>query len=306
MTRSRSLALLSAAACGVALPKRARAEDASPDAIFARAKDAWRSRAEAPFVTFDLRERYDWRGAIHDNWWHASYRDTDRALALARLVVPSDEAQRLRGSPIALDFHWHHGTGRADSLDTNKDADAFPVLDPLIEPNASFGLRARDPKPELAGASTLAPAPPSPVPQALTGTAGDASLRELARVEAVARDYTIASAGIERVRGADSYHLTLTPLRAPKINRLRDLWVDARTFATLRLAVAGLFDGKPYEDARWLVTYVDFGGRPYVQQIRTDETLRFGLDRFVAGLAYDFVGYGFPATLPPLTFERML
>jgi hypothetical protein len=26
----------------------------------------------------------------------------------------------------------------------------------------------------------------------------------------------------------------------------------------------------------------------------------------VAGLAYDFVGYGFPATLPPLTFERLL
>jgi hypothetical protein len=54
------------------------------------------------------------------------------------------------------------------------------------------------------------------------------------------------------------------------------------------------------------VTYVDFAGRPYVQQVRTDETLRFGLDRFVTGLAFDFVGYGFPSAIPPLTFERLL
>jgi hypothetical protein len=318
MNRRRSLALLSAGTLGFGLPRRARAgdEDPGPEAIFARAKDVWRARDEAPFVTFNLRERYDWRGAAHENWWQVAYRDEDRALALTRTIVPEDETKRLRGSPIQLNFRWHHGAGKADSFDTNRDADAFPVLDPLIVPNASFGLLHREQKPVLAGGpprdarisgsagpgSGDAPSPEpaaSPAPQ-------DGTLRELVRVEAVARDYAIANAGTERVRGTDAYHLTLTPLRAPNVNRLRDLWVDVRTFETVQLAVHGLFDGKPYEDARWLVTYVRFGGRGYVQQIATDDTLRFGIDRFVTGLAFDFVGYDFPATIPPLTFERLL
>ena len=125
-------------------------------------------------------------------------------------------------------------------------------------------------------------------------------------MEAVSRDYTIAVAGTERVRGTDAYHLTLTPLRAPRLNRLRDLWIDVSTNETMQLAVHGLFDGKPYDDARWLVTYVEFGGRGYVQQVRTDDTLRFGLDRYVAGLQYDFVGYDFPESIPGATFERLL
>jgi hypothetical protein len=87
---------------------------------------------------------------------------------------------------------------------------------------------------------------------------------------------------------------------------LRDLWVDAVTYDTLRLAMRGLFRGKPYEDARWVVSYVKMDGRSYVQQIRTDDTLRFGLDRYVTGLQYDFVGYEFPASISPLTFERLL
>jgi hypothetical protein len=309
MNRRRSLALLSAGALGLGLPPLARAgDDLAPEAIFARAKDVWRARDEAPFVTFNLRERYDWRGAAHETWWHVAYRDRDRALALSRTIVPEDETRRLRGSPIQLNLRWHHGAGKADSFDTNRDADAFPVLDPMIVPNASFGLLRREQKPVLSGGAVASATPlpaASEAPDA-PGAPDGGTLRELVRVEAVARDYAIADAGTERVRGADTYHLTLTPLRAPNVNRLRDLWVDAQSFETLQLAVHGLFDGKPYDDARWLVTYVRFDGRGYVQQIATDDTLRFGIDRFVTGLAFDFVGYDFPASIPPLTFEHLL
>ncbi|MBD5635548.1 MAG: hypothetical protein IAI49_13815 [Candidatus Eremiobacteraeota bacterium] len=300
---------MSAAACALAAPRRARADGLGPEAIFARAKDAWRARSEVPFVTFSLRERYLWRATTHDNWWHVAYRAADGGLALTRLIVPEDEAKRMRGVPISLNFRWHHGAGRADSLDTSSDADAFPILDPLIEPNAAFGLLHREQKPVLAldGRSADAAAPrPEPSPSASPAPAADAPLRELAHVEAVSRDYAIAVAGTERIRGADAYHLTLTPLRLPNVNRLRDLWIDATTFETAQLAVHGLFDGKPYQDARWLVSYVELSGRGYVQQIRTEETLRFGLDRFVTGLAYDFVSYDFPSSLPPLAFERLL
>jgi hypothetical protein len=299
-----------------AWPRASRAADLPADAIFSSAKNVWRSRVEAPFVTFNLRERYVWREKTHDNWWAVSYRDRDRALALRRAIVPEEEADRLRGSAISLDFRWHHGVGRADSLDTNADADAFPVLDPHIDPNASFGLLRREQSAALVGsdvASAAATSPQAQVPNPSTTVSPDPSsspagdeLREIASVEAVSRDYSIALAGVESVRGVDAFHLTLTPVRAPAVNRLRDLWVDAENYDTLRLAMRGLFRGKPYEDARWVVTYVKMDGRSYVQQIRTDDTLRFGLDRFVTGLQYDFVGYEFPASISPLTFERLL
>ncbi|GAC1619967.1 MAG: hypothetical protein NVS4B5_11740 [Vulcanimicrobiaceae bacterium] len=296
----------------------ARANAPSPESIFSAAKTAWRTRAEVPFVAFNLRERYEWRGHTHDNWWQVAYRDRDRALALRRTIVAEDEAKRLRGAAIAINFHIHKGKVKTDSLDTNRDADAFPILDPQIEPNASFGLVRREPKAMLVGSATASPVPgesaaatpiPSPTPEALASPnvfATEKPLREVGRIEAVARDYAIALAGTEHVRGRDAYHLTLTPLRDPHVNRLRDLWVDVGDFGTVQLAVQGIFQGKPYADARWTVGYARVDGRIYVQQIRTDDALRFGLDRVVTGLQFDFVAYDFPAGVPAMTFERML
>lgn len=312
------------AVCGLGLGNAGRAAAAplAPELIFVHAKDVWRTRQEVPFVSFGLRERYTWRGRVHDNWWQAAYRDRDRDLALRRTIVPADEEQRLKGSPISLHIKLHHGRAHADTFDTNPDADAFPILDPLIEPNAAFGLVRREPQAALVGARPLlvarpdasapsspaaspSPAPPETARPAGSGPATEKPLRELVRVEAVARDYTIALAGTERVRGADTYHLTLTPLHEPHVYRLRDLWVDTGTYVTVQLAVQGLFEGRPYDDARWIVTYVPVNGRNYVQQIHTDDALRFGLDRIVTGLQFDFVEYAFPADLPDMTFRHM-
>ena len=297
------------AVCAVLASPAARSNGLGADAIFARAKDNWRARREAPYVSFSLRERYTWRSRVHDNWWQADYRDRDRALVLRRVSTAEGDDARMRGAPIALDLHWHHTEAPADSIDTNPDADAFPILDPLIEPNASFGMLVREPAARLADDDALldAPTPPAGLPSAAPEAAAAApELREIGRVEATARDYAIALSGEEKLQTVDAYHLTLTPLRDPRRYRLRDLWVDASSFTTLRLAVQGLFAGKPYEDARWIVNYAEFDGRPYIQQIRTDDTLRFGLDRYVSGLQFDFVQYAFPGSLPDITFAHLL
>jgi len=290
----------------IASPPRAQGEAPQADAIFARAKAAWRARIDVPFVRYGLLERYQWRNRSHDNWWHVSFRQNDGALALTRIIVPEDESARLRGAPITINLHWHHGAAHADSFDTNPDADAFPVLDPQISPASSFGLLRQDTKISLVGAPPVTPSarpevavspPPTPVP-------GETPLRELARVEAVAHDYQIEFAGTERIGDADTYHLTLTPLRDPHVYRLRDLWVDTASYATVQLALAGLFEGRPYDDARWLVSYVRLDGRYYVGQIKAQDQLKFGLDRYVDGLEFDFVQYEFPADIPPMTFQR--
>jgi hypothetical protein len=284
------------------------------DGIFARAKAEWRARGEAPFVRFNLLERYSWRGRAHDNWWQAIYRSSDHALILRRTIVAQQEEERLKGSPIKLNLRFHHADAHGDQLDTNPNADAFPVLDPLIEPDASFGLRRHEPQAALVGSATPSPGlepaatamPATPVPQPAVPEPAETPLRELIRVEAVARDYRIALAGTEHLRYGDAYHLTLEPLRDPHTYRLRDLWIATDTYATVQLTLAGLFEGKPYADARWTVIYTPLEGRWYVQQIRTDETLRFGLDRFVSGLEYDFVQYDFPQNVPDITFLRLM
>ncbi|MFY9781805.1 MAG: hypothetical protein WAJ85_15000 [Candidatus Baltobacteraceae bacterium] len=281
------------------------------DGIFARAKAEWRARAEAPFVRYNLLERYTWRGRTHDNWWQAAYRSSDHALVLHRTIVAEQEEERLKGSPIKINLRFHHADASGDQLDTNPNADAFPVLDPLIEPDASFGMRRHEPQAALVGAATPAPGletalPAAPSSQPEVPEPGETPLRELIRVEAVARDYRIALAGIEHLRYGDAYHLTLQPLREPNAHRLRDLWVATDTYATVQLTLAGLFEGKPYAEARWTVTYTPLDGRWYVQQIKTADTLRFGLDRFVSDLEYDFVQYDFPASIPDITFERLL
>ena len=288
----------------------------SGDAIFARAKAAWRARIEAPFVQYSLLERYSWRNRTHDNWWRGYYRGADRALVLHRVIVAQQEDARLKGASIAINFKIHNGAARAQSLETNAGADAFPILDPLVGPDASFGLVRHAAGPALvasaAVAATSAPsATPGPLPSpayapALSPAVAEKPLRELVRVEAVARDYRIELVGVERVRDADAYHLSLVPLRDPRLYRLRDLWVATSDYATLKLDLDGLFEGKPYDGVRWTVSYVKMDGRPYVQQIKTDDTLHFGLDRPVTGLEYDFVEYSFPATVSPLEFERLL
>jgi hypothetical protein len=289
------------------------ADAPSPELLFKLAKGAWRARTDAPFVTYNMRERYTWRGRVHDNWWTAYYRNADRDLVLHPMIVPQAEADRMKGFPIDLKISFHKGLANADSLDTNPDADAFPILEPLIAPSASFGMLGRDGSAALVGnvqptadpRQTVAPSE-SPVAATSPDVAGEKPLRELARVEAVAREYTIAFAGTDHLQSGDAYHLTLTPIRNPTVNRLRDLWIDPTSYATVRLAVQGLFEGKPYDGARWIVTYIALGPRYYIQNIRSAEPLRFGMDRTVTDLEYDFVSYDFPSTIPNALFQKLL
>ncbi|MGH7729260.1 MAG: hypothetical protein ACREM2_10810, partial [Vulcanimicrobiaceae bacterium] len=116
----------------------------------------------------------------------------------------------------------------------------------------------------------------------------------------------VSLAGIEALPAGPAYHLVLVPLRDPKIFRLRDLWIATQNDVTEQLAVQGLFSGKPYDGVRWTVRYVEVDERWYIGQIRTTDTLHFGLGRTVDGLEYDFVDYAFPATIPTADFARLL
>ena len=47
-------------------------------------------------------------------------------------------------------------------------------------------------------------------------------------------------------------------------------------------------------------------GRRYLEQIKSEAPLHFGLDVTIPQMEFDFVDYHFPATVPDLTFEHLL
>ncbi len=86
----------------------------------------------------------------------------------------------------------------------------------------------------------------------------------IATVHAGHRKYAIALVGVESYGDHHDYHLTLTPLRDPGVNRLRDLWVDTSTYATDKLVSQGNFTTPSLERTPWTVTFADVAGVRYI------------------------------------------
>ena len=256
---------------------------------FAKVRQVWRDRTDARYLRYGALERYQHGKYVVDTWWDAYYRTSDGALKLERLHdVPAENA-RLKGVAFSI--------FGATIFDTNPDSDVIRVEDPQIEPDASFGLKSR-----FGATLTLASPSPGPSPAPGASSASDA-LREITRVEANTRAYQVEIAGTETLNGAPALHLQLTPLRDPKVNRLRDVWVDPVTYRTIALRVQGLFDGKPYDGISWMVHYVVLDGRNYVQQIVAEAPLEFGVDVKIPKFEFDFVDYRFLDSVPRFTFD---
>jgi hypothetical protein len=274
-----------------ALAARAATPAPNPEAerAFARARDVWRARTDVAYVRYGTLVRYLHDGHVFDNWWDVYYRSSDGALALSRLHDIAEENHRLGGVPFSI-FGYKF-------FDTNRDAEPIRLDDPRIDPASSFGVLNRF------GTTILPRAAPSARPREPIASAAP-EFREISRVEANTREYDIRIAGTESLAGAPALHLTLAPLRDPKLNRLRDLWLDPATFRTIQMRVQGLLGGKPYDGIAWTVHYVLVDGRQYIQQIVADEPLDFGVDTKIPKLEFDFVDYHFPADVPKFTFDR--
>lgn len=282
-------------------PTASPSPDPAAEHAFARAKDVWRARTDLAYVRYGVLVRYEHSGHVFDNWWDAYYRSSDGALGLKQLHDIEEENHRLRGVPFSI--------FGLKIFDTNRDAEPIRLDDPRIDPASSFGVLNRF------GVTVVAR--PTPAPK--KGSIGDNTfpdfavrpsgsptpeLREITRVEATTRDYDLHIVGPETIAGVATIHLKLEPVRDPKINRLRDLWLDAATYRTVQTRVQGILDGKPYDGIPWTVHYVLVDGRQYIQQIVADEPLSFGIDVKVPKFEIDFVDYHFPTDVPAFTFDR--
>ena len=88
--------------------------------------------------------------------------------------------------------------------------------------------------------------------------------RTIGVVRAVARTYDVRLAGEQTVDGSICWHLTLRPLGNPGTYRVRDLWVDERSYQTRKLTTDGNFTRKETGSGLWTVTYVQTGDAWYL------------------------------------------
>jgi hypothetical protein len=234
-------------------------------------------------VTYAVRASYGFHNHTIANWFQLTYRAVDNALAVRPISVPGDAARKDGGVPFYL--------FGLKLFDTNPDADEIDVPQPAIPPAFTFGLMPHSFLPNV----PLVPDSPTPGPD-------EQRMREIGRVISVNKEYAVNYVGDDSLRYGQAFHLTLQPLRDPRVNRLRDLWIAKDTYLLLQARVAGILDAAPFDRVTWTVDYVPVGGRVYIQQIRTEDDLHVGLER-IKQMKLDFVDYRFPTAVPDYVFE---
>ncbi|MDQ6942599.1 MAG: outer membrane lipoprotein-sorting protein [Candidatus Eremiobacteraeota bacterium] len=108
-------------------------------------------------------------------------------------------------------------------------------------------------------------------------------LPHIGRSGTIARTYEVTDLGDAVEDGVALHHLRLRPLNEPYRNRLRELWLDAKTSLPVRAVVAGIGDRRPLDAVRWRVDFAQLEGGTYVAR----ETALAPIDYGKAGMLYD-------------------
>ncbi len=212
----------------------------SPDVraaeIFARTRAAFAARQYPPRIHYSVRVSGFKDGA----WTGRSYEATER--------WPSGEvhaqsiSEEERANPVKP-----HGINIGVGGFTPVSQENHDILGiPKLAPTYAFGLAA--PVPRRQAEATPEPGAP----------------RTIASVEATARTYDIRLFREESVEGDVCWHLLLRPLADPGKYRLRDLWVDEKTYQTIRLRTDGNFTAKETGSGLWTVAYTWLDGFWYL------------------------------------------
>ena len=151
---------------------------------------------------------------------------------------------------------------------------------PVLAPNYSFGISTYQPHNLDANSEALVTEIRrefcDPMPMRRQPSTGS-GLKTIASIDVVRRSYIITLNGVVMMNGHPDYHLGLQPVREPGRYRLRELWIDTRSFATDQLATQGNFTQGGMTDVRWTVSFLQVNGAPYISAEHTDQ--RFALAR---------------------------
>jgi hypothetical protein len=262
------VAALVSLAAREALPARADGdvEVPSADAIFAGARARLSHETCPTRLDYTVSVEATVSGARERNRFHAHYLFDDDVLSVSAL---SDEEMRNPAVPHGANIHVALpyggeliGLSRAlTSAAHPHDVQTELLGIPNLRPTYSFGLAMHR------------------MPQPSADSSASPDLRVIGSTATLSREYRVALASIEPTNAGRTYHLTLAPLRDPQRNRIREMWVDARTFATDQIRIAGNFIDGPPTRVGWLVTYQIVDGCELIAREHALATLNYGPKR---------------------------
>jgi hypothetical protein len=121
----------------------------------------------------------------------------------------------------------------------------------------------------------------------------------IGRAEAVARDYRITLVETETEDGVLVDHLNFVPTHDPDRLRLRDMWLDAATFAPIRLLVSANFDRPPSNKVPWMVWFRKVDGGIIIDHEEAQAPLDYGFDGHIGHATVAFTEVTFKEKLGP-------
>lgn len=271
---------------------------AAPDpyTIFAQARNVWEHQPYPPYLSYTVAVTVDSGAAPKTEKYHSAFDATTGVIWV---------------DPIS-DFEVAHpATGKGVNLflifgQLNKPEPPEDFLGvPMLAPTYSFGMAPFVPvipEDELTPMQIVAQVrrafhDPNPRNTPAARQSPSKGLRVIADLTVFQREYTITLVGIQSVAGHRCYHLALVPTHARHTYRLRDLWIDTTTAATIKLREAINFVNGPGTDVPWTVTFGSINGAQYVRRERADAPMSYrGLTYTHASLAFEAIS---AASAPP-------
>lgn len=249
---------------------------ASPDPyfLFSQARRYWETQTYPRFLNYTVTVEVDYRGERRVEHYASAFNAMNNTI----WVDPISDYERAHpATGSGFGFNLRGG------LQPAPDQDFLGV--PMLSPTYSFTIgrfepvaaprpktdaeivaevRAQFHDPDPRKKKTIPSATPASVDPSVDG------LREIAAVVAYRRAYTIVLVGDESVDGHDCFHLHLEPVHVDGRYRLRDLWLDKNTYATVRANTALNFVDGPGTHVPWTIDFGEVGGAQYIRSETSD------------------------------------
>lgn len=274
-----SIALLLAASLGV-----------DPYWIFDRAEKAWQLQHYPAAVNYTVHVETLRRQKPEERHYRSRWFAATDNVAVDPISV-EERAHPYRppaGFDVSIFVHIGHIGGPNEGTGTNGDLIGVPVL----APNYSFGIARYVPPEALTPAELVAEIRAEfhdPAPEKVTQLEQKYP-KTIAHVFSSSSAYKIALVGIEQIGDHPDYHLSLVPTRDPHKYRLRDIWVNQRTFATDRLRTDGNFLDAGTSSVPWTVTFQQIDGALYIEREISERPIRHWFDWI--GVSFESIARG--------------
>ncbi|HKU66988.1 MAG TPA: hypothetical protein VJP85_04335 [Candidatus Baltobacteraceae bacterium] len=240
---------------------------ADPYAIFAAAQQHWQAEVYPKHLSYGIAVTVTRRGVTSQAHYHVRYDTADSRVTLAAV---SDEELAHPYTPHGINFFYNISFyGGGGGIPGSSPQHTFDYLGvPELAPNYAFGIvpSGAPPNTQLRGMDLVReirrefhdPLPPQRV------RADSGNLKTIAIVIVAHRQYDIRLVGAEPLLGHIDYHLALKAVSDPAVYRLREMWVDASTYATDRVVTDGNFTAAGLTGVRWRTDFAQISGATFI------------------------------------------